>query len=367
MAQSRPREKQSAARRANRAAYIQRKREEKNVLREEKKARRDLDGPVNVPRSPSLASAALAPALPSASASASASPSAAPADPPADPPAHPPANPPAHPPAHPLANPLADPPSPPVYNPQPWILDGFDTQNHYDSQASIGHTSSFGQYEANQEFHRFGQWPVDQPAFMLADSPTPPSEATASRECAYSIVGDNTSERSISVEPSSLSGLSSKNSASNQPQNNTLSLFSSLGSNNQHQQTGDLFCKGTNNYFMQLFNNSQQQQQPPNNTPQPPQANTAPISSNQQLLVLKHVRPLRNGRLRQIDSTAEQVLLIFQRYSSSHGADLATSRQFVLEEFQKVVAPIGIRRRAPLVLHITYDLVVTVKTRNRYQ
>ncbi|KAI4217297.1 MAG: hypothetical protein LQ351_000606 [Letrouitia transgressa] len=96
--------------------------------------------------------------------------------------------------------------SPPVYNPQPRIQDRFDAQNRYDSQASISHTSSFEQHEANREFRRFDQGPVDQPAFVPTDSPplsSRPSSRTATpTERAHSAEGITSSERPVSVEPS---------------------------------------------------------------------------------------------------------------------------------------------------------------------
>ena len=72
--------------------------------------------------------------------------------------------------------------SPPAYNPQPRMTDRFDPHSRYDSQASISQVSTNAQQEADQEFHRFDQGPVDQPAFVPDDSPEPssrPSSRTA--------------------------------------------------------------------------------------------------------------------------------------------------------------------------------------------
>ncbi|KAL8751559.1 MAG: hypothetical protein Q9184_006031 [Pyrenodesmia sp. 2 TL-2023] len=83
-------------------------------------------------------------------------------------------------------------PSPPVYQPQPRMADrydpkhevvhSFDPQSRNDSQASISPTSTNQEPKADLEGSRFDQGPVDQPAFIPADSPTPstkPSTHTA--------------------------------------------------------------------------------------------------------------------------------------------------------------------------------------------
>ncbi|KAL8716991.1 MAG: hypothetical protein Q9225_005727 [Loekoesia sp. 1 TL-2023] len=84
------------------------------------------------------------------------------------------------------------PPSPPIYEPQPRMADRYDPKhrtidtcnppNQPDSQASISRASSEEQRGADQEFNRFDQGPVDQPAFAPADSPqasSRPSTRTA--------------------------------------------------------------------------------------------------------------------------------------------------------------------------------------------
>ncbi|KAL9598915.1 MAG: hypothetical protein Q9219_004180 [cf. Caloplaca sp. 3 TL-2023] len=73
------------------------------------------------------------------------------------------------------------PPSPPVYQPQPRMADRYDPQhrvadtyeppNRFDSQTSISRASSEVQRDADQEFNRFDQGPVEQPAFVPVDSP----------------------------------------------------------------------------------------------------------------------------------------------------------------------------------------------------
>ncbi|KAL8899694.1 MAG: hypothetical protein Q9207_006063 [Kuettlingeria erythrocarpa] len=83
-------------------------------------------------------------------------------------------------------------PSPPLYQPQPRMADrydpkhqvvhSFDPQSRNDSQASISRTSTDAERPAHQEITRFDQGPVDQPAFIPADSPAPstkPSTCTA--------------------------------------------------------------------------------------------------------------------------------------------------------------------------------------------
>ncbi|KAL8708330.1 MAG: hypothetical protein Q9220_006805 [cf. Caloplaca sp. 1 TL-2023] len=80
-------------------------------------------------------------------------------------------------------------PSPPTYDPQPRMADRFDPKSHivtansipnrFDSQASISRVSSEAQREADTEFTRFDQGPVDQPAFIPADSPPPSSKVTS--------------------------------------------------------------------------------------------------------------------------------------------------------------------------------------------
>ncbi|KAL9028224.1 MAG: hypothetical protein Q9196_003382 [Gyalolechia fulgens] len=67
------------------------------------------------------------------------------------------------------------PPSPPLYQPQPRMVDRYDPkhrvadmyahQSPVDSQTGISQASSVEQPDAAQEFHRFHQGPVDQPAF----------------------------------------------------------------------------------------------------------------------------------------------------------------------------------------------------------
>ncbi|KAL8960895.1 MAG: hypothetical protein Q9193_002476 [Seirophora villosa] len=75
-------------------------------------------------------------------------------------------------------------PSPPMYEPQPRMADRYhpkqgevdayhDHPNRNDSQASISHASSAEQRQADQEFTRFDQGPMEQPAFVPVDSPTP--------------------------------------------------------------------------------------------------------------------------------------------------------------------------------------------------
>ena len=73
--------------------------------------------------------------------------------------------------------------SPPSYDPQPRMADRFDPKTRiadvyqppggYDSQASISRVSSEARREADNEFDRFDQGPMDQPAFVPADSPQP--------------------------------------------------------------------------------------------------------------------------------------------------------------------------------------------------
>lgn len=83
-------------------------------------------------------------------------------------------------------------PSPPMYQPQPRMADrydpkhevvhSFDPQSRNDSQASISRTSTNQEPKADQESNRFDQGPVDQPAFIPAESPPPltkPSTRTA--------------------------------------------------------------------------------------------------------------------------------------------------------------------------------------------
>ncbi|KAL8653837.1 MAG: hypothetical protein Q9210_001867 [Variospora velana] len=75
-------------------------------------------------------------------------------------------------------------PSPPMYTPQPRMGDRYDPKHRVvgwfedhssgnESQASISHASSAEQRQADQEFNRFDQGPVDAPALVPADSPTP--------------------------------------------------------------------------------------------------------------------------------------------------------------------------------------------------
>ncbi|KAL8949936.1 MAG: hypothetical protein Q9222_004003 [Ikaeria aurantiellina] len=81
------------------------------------------------------------------------------------------------------------PASPPTYDPQPRMADRFDPKNRivtanpvpnrFDSQASISRVSSEAQREADTEFTRFDQGPVEQPAFIPADSPPPSSKVTS--------------------------------------------------------------------------------------------------------------------------------------------------------------------------------------------
>ncbi|KAL8693791.1 MAG: hypothetical protein Q9218_001439 [Villophora microphyllina] len=87
------------------------------------------------------------------------------------------------------------PPSPPMYDPQPRMADRFDPKSRivnghnppsrFDSQASISRGSSEVQQEADHEFHRFDQGPVDQPAFVPEDSlqhsPQPASTPMSTR------------------------------------------------------------------------------------------------------------------------------------------------------------------------------------------
>ncbi|KAI4187200.1 MAG: hypothetical protein L6R41_002968 [Letrouitia leprolyta] len=82
------------------------------------------------------------------------------------------------------------PPSPPIYQPQPRMADRYDPKHRVadmynpDSQGgsrtSISQASSVQQQEADQEFNRFDQGPVDQPAFVPDDSP-PSSSRPATR------------------------------------------------------------------------------------------------------------------------------------------------------------------------------------------
>ncbi|KAL8832897.1 MAG: hypothetical protein Q9170_004677 [Blastenia crenularia] len=79
-------------------------------------------------------------------------------------------------------------PSPPTYQPQPRmadrydpkhrVVDNYEPQGRFDSQASLNRTSSEAQRQADEEFNRFDQGPVDQPALVPADSSQPSSRPT---------------------------------------------------------------------------------------------------------------------------------------------------------------------------------------------
>ncbi|KAL8732673.1 MAG: hypothetical protein Q9166_002649 [cf. Caloplaca sp. 2 TL-2023] len=80
------------------------------------------------------------------------------------------------------------PPSPPMYQPQPRIADRYDpksrvvnaqhSSSRFDSQASISRVSSEVQRNADGEFDRFHQGPIDQPAFVPEDSPPQSTRAS---------------------------------------------------------------------------------------------------------------------------------------------------------------------------------------------
>lgn len=101
------------------------------------------------------------------------------------------------------------PPSPPLYQPQPRMADRYDPmhrvadtndpQSRLDSQTNINHASSEQQREADQEYNRFDQGPVDQPAFAPDDSPQPSSRpstrtATPTEQRASSVVSSDSEE-----------------------------------------------------------------------------------------------------------------------------------------------------------------------------
>ena len=80
--------------------------------------------------------------------------------------------------------------SPPMYDPQPRMADRFDPKSRvvdsddpspsgrFDSQASISRVSSEAQRQADEEFPRSDQGPVEQPAFMPQDSPAHSRQAS---------------------------------------------------------------------------------------------------------------------------------------------------------------------------------------------
>ncbi|KAL8872452.1 MAG: hypothetical protein Q9174_001922 [Haloplaca sp. 1 TL-2023] len=98
--------------------------------------------------------------------------------------------------------------SPPMYDPQPRmadrfdpksrVIDTYDSSNRFDSQASISRVSSDSQRQADEEFHRFDQGPVEQPAFVPQDSPAhsrQPSNPTSAHTATATPTGQQSSSR----------------------------------------------------------------------------------------------------------------------------------------------------------------------------